>query len=96
MKVQPAQIDTSADGSGYVTDITWSGWADATATGTGTLEANNCTPNCAQGTYTGYPATVTVSGLSAYGSNIEAYSKMVVSAPTFPYSPETFSSGLVP
>ena len=96
MKVQPAQIDTSADGSGYVTDITWSGWADATATGTGTLEANNCTPNCAQGTYTGYPATVTVSGLSAYGSNIEAYSEMVVSAPTSPYPPETFSSGLVP
>lgn len=96
MKVQPAQIVTSADGSGYVKDITWSGWGNATATGAGTLEADNCTPNCAQGTYTGYPATVTLSGLSPYGSNAEAYSEMVVSAPTSPYPPETFGTGLVP
>lgn len=96
MKVQPTQIVTSADGSGYVKDITWSDWGNATATGTGTLEVDNCTPNCAQGTYTGYPATVTVSGLSPYGSKAEAYSQMVVRAPTSPYPPETFSSGLVP
>jgi len=96
MKVQPTQIVTSADGSGYVKDITWSGWGKATATGVGTLEVDNCTPNCAQGTYTGYPSTVTVSSLSPYGSDAEAYSEMVVSAPTSPYPPETFSSGLVP
>jgi hypothetical protein len=96
MKVQPAQISMFMDGSRYVDDITWSGWGDAAATGTGTMEADNCIPDCAQGTYTGYPATVTISGLSPYGSEIEAYSEMVVSAPTSPFPPETFSSGLVP
>ena len=96
MKVQPTQIVTTGDGSGYVKDITWSGWGNAAATGIGTLEADNCTPNCAQGTYTGYPATVTASGLSPYDSNAEAYSEMVITAPTSPYPPETFSTGLVP
>ena len=32
----------------------------------------NCTPNCAQGKYTGYPATVTVAGLKPYGTGLEA------------------------
>jgi hypothetical protein len=85
MKTEPVQIVTSADGSGYVNGISWTSWGQATATGTGTLNVNNCTPSCAAGTYTGYPATVTLSGLVAYRSGTDAYSRMVVSAPTSPY-----------
>ena len=55
----PAQIVTAADGSGYMKDITWPRWGNTTATGTGTLEIDNCVPDCATGTFTGYPATVT-------------------------------------
>ena len=77
--------------------LTWSGWGTATTTGTGTLEIDNCTPNCASGTYTGYPATITLSGLRPYGHR-EAYSEMVVTAPTAPDSDGDLSyhTGLVP
>jgi serine/threonine protein kinase len=96
MKTEPVQIVTSADGSGYVDGITWTSWGQATATGTGTLQVDNCTPSCATGTYTGYPATITISGLVAYRSGADAYSSMIVSAPTSPNEEETFTSGLVP
>jgi len=96
MKTEPTQIVISADGSAALTNLSWSGWASPTATGTGTLELDNCNPNCAQGTFTGYPATVTLSGLTGYGYGDSAYSTMVVSAPTSPASSESFSTGLVP
>ncbi len=96
MKTEPMQILTTADGSGYMVNLTWSGWGSATATGTGTWKLDNCNPNCAQGTYTGYPATVTLSGLTGYGHGESAYSTMTISAPTAPYPSEIFSTGLVP
>jgi hypothetical protein len=96
MKTEPAQIVTTGDGSGYLKSLTWSGWGTATAQGTGTLEVDNCTPNCAQGTFTGYPATVTLTNPTAYGNGNQAYADMTVSAPTSPYQPDAFDSGLVP
>lgn len=51
METEPTQIVTTGDGSGYVKDLVWSGWGQATARGTGLLEIDNCNPNCAQGTY---------------------------------------------
>ena len=96
MKTEPVQIVTSADGSGYVNGITWTSWGQATATGAGTLQVDNCTPSCVTGTYTAYPATITLSGLVGYRSGTDAYSRMIVSAPTSPYGGETFASGLVP
>ncbi len=96
MKTEPTQIVTSADGSGYVKYLTWSGWATPTAHGTGVLEVDNCTPNCAEGTYSGYPAAITLSGLTPYGHGKQAYSVMVISAPSAPYPQEPFTTGLVP
>jgi hypothetical protein len=97
LRTEPMQIVTSADGSIYLKEISWSGWGSATATGTGTLEINNCKPNCATGAYTGYPATVTLSSLAAYDTIKKAYSTMVISAPTAPIKQtQSFSYGLVP
>ena len=96
MKTEPTQIVTTGDGSSYVKNLTWSGWGSATATGTGTLEIDNCNPNCAQGTFTGYPATVTLSGLTGFGAGEQAYSVIVVSAPSSPAPPESFTAGEVP
>ena len=96
MKTEPTQIVTTGDGSGYVKNLTWSGWGSATATGAGILELDNCNPNCAQGTFTGYPATVTLSGLTGFGQGEQAYSVVVVSAPSSPVAPESFTTGLVP
>jgi hypothetical protein len=82
MEATPSEISTAADGSGFVKNLLWSNWGNTRATATGMLEIDNCTPNCAQGTYAGYPATVTLSGLMPYGSGVEAYSTIVVQAPT--------------
>ncbi len=81
MRTEPSQLLTSGDGSMYVRGISWSGWGNATATGTGTMEIDNCSPNCAQGTFTGYPATITVSNLTAYGGGKQAYADMTITAP---------------
>ena len=96
MKTEPAQIVTTGDGSGFVKDLAWSGWGTVTAQGTGLLEIDNCTPNCAQGAFTGYPATVTLSGLTPYSGGNQAYADMTVAAPTSPTPQQTFTTGLVP
>jgi hypothetical protein len=87
MRTEPAQLLTSGDGSGYVRAVTWSDWGDPTASGAGTLEIDNCRPNCAQGHFTGYPATITVSGLTPYGSGKQAYADMTITAPSSPAGP---------
>ena len=96
MKTEPAQIVTAADGSGYMKGITWTNWGGPTATGSGTLEIDDCKPDCADGTFTGYPATMTITGLVPYGSGLEAYSRIALDAPTAPYPSYTYNSGLVP
>ncbi len=96
MKVQPTQIVNSADGSGYVKNLTWSGWGSATARGSGILEIDNCEPDCASGTYSGYPATVTLSGIASYGNGSHGYSVMVIDAPTSPAPEDSFTTGLLP
>jgi len=88
-------VQLSGDGSGFVRGLTWSGWGNATAQGTGMLEIDNCNPNCAQGSFTGYPATITLSNLTPYGNGTQAYANMVVSAPTAP-NPTYSYKNLVP
>jgi hypothetical protein len=52
-------------------------------------------PNCAQGTFTGYPATITLTNLTPYGNGLQAYADVSVSSPTSPYGTRSYSS-LVP
>jgi hypothetical protein len=91
MRTEPSNIDVSADGSGFVAGLTWTGWGSATAQGSGTLNINNCNPNCAQGSPTGYPATVTLSDLTPYSGGLQAYAVMTVTAPAASYN-QTFSN----
>jgi hypothetical protein len=86
MKTEPKSIVNSGDGSVFVAGITWANWGAAIATGSGTLKVDNCNPNCAQGTLTGYPATVTVSDLTPYGGTKQGYADMTISAPTDNYT----------
>ena len=83
LRTEPAQIVLSGDGSFYLDYLAWTGWGTPTARGTGVLEADNCTPNCAAGTMTGYRATVTLSGLTAYSGGVQAYALMVVNSPGY-------------
>ena len=95
MEVRPKQITNSGDGSGYVKDLVWTNWGSPQATATGTQALNNCTPNCAQGTYVDYPATVTLAGLTPYGTDHEAYSTIVIQSPDAGMT-ESYTTGTVP
>jgi hypothetical protein len=102
MAERPQQIEASGDGSQVVTGLSWTGWGGARATATGTLQVNDCQPNCVSGKFTGYPATVTVTGLTAYranganGGRLEAYSAITVKAPSAPTKTYTFTRDTVP
>ena len=96
MEIRPKEITDSGDGSGYVTNLVWSSWGASQATATGTQEVNNCNPNCAQGKYTGYPATVTVAGLKPYGTGLEAYSTIVIETPSLANGTFTYTKDTVP
>lgn len=52
---------TCGDGSVTFTHIVWTTWSADSATGTGLLGENNCTPNCAQGSVVTEPAAVVLS-----------------------------------
>ncbi|MCU1362934.1 MAG: hypothetical protein JWM55_762 [Acidimicrobiaceae bacterium] len=47
-----------ADANAEFTHLSWQDWGDATAYGTGTARWNDCTPNCAAGTWKSEPVTV--------------------------------------
>jgi len=87
---RPSQFNYTQDGTGSVSNITWSTWSSAGATGTGTVNLNNCVPNCASGTFTGYPATVTLSGASQTSQGY-VFTQMVISAPGSPDPTQTFT-----
>lgn len=94
MKVRPTVITASGDGSLYVTAITWRGWGTGDAAGTGTAHADNCKPNCAQGTFREDPATITLTGPKLWRDDM-AYSRETISVPAI-HDQVTFSRGLVP
>ena len=48
--VKPARFAYNCDETGVMQDMTWSSWGPDGANGTGTDNAIECQPNCAQGT----------------------------------------------
>ncbi len=95
MEVRPKEIEISGDGSGAATDLVWSNWGSPQATATGLVRLNDCNPSCAQGKFTSYPATVTLAGLTPYGTDLEAYSTIVVQSPAA-NTTETYTKDTVP
>lgn len=89
LKTEPSQIVLSGDGTAFVTGLLWTGWGSNGATGSGTLKLDNCDPNCAQGTLTGYEATIVLSDLTGYVGGA-AYATMMVAAPGSPFGTRTY------
>lgn len=81
LKSQPETILLSGDGSLFVNDLSWTGWGSEGATGHGTLKIDNCEPNCAQGGFKDYEATIVLDGLTPYNGGKQAYDTMSVDAP---------------
>jgi len=57
----PKTIGFSADAGNIVTGLSWPTWDAHQAIGHGTWTYDNCVPDCAQGSQTPYPATITLS-----------------------------------
>jgi len=63
---RPAHITLScADGYSALTKLRWSAWGQDRAEGQGILRANDCKPDCADGTDHTYPVGVELSNLSS-------------------------------
>jgi hypothetical protein len=60
--IKPRKIFFSGDAGNIVTKIKWTRWTQATAVGLGTSNIQGCVPNCAQGSETPVPTSVTLSG----------------------------------
>jgi hypothetical protein len=59
--VRPATfILACADVNSYIGHISWKSWGARSAHGYGTLETNNCQPNCASGSFAASPTTITL------------------------------------
>ena len=57
---EPVTLYFSGDAGNVATSITWSVWDQTEAVGHGVRQELSCVPNCAQGTATPYPVTVTL------------------------------------
>lgn len=54
-------IVTCADANFTIEKISWNSWTTTRAAGRGTARVNNCTPDCAGGTFETFPVRVTLS-----------------------------------
>jgi len=59
--IKPRDVFFSGDAGNIVTKIKWTRWAQATAVGHGTSNIQGCVPDCAQGSETPVPTSVTLS-----------------------------------
>jgi hypothetical protein len=91
---EPAELFMSGDGTLDAKNLTWSGWGTATATGHGIAEANNCQPDCAEGTFSAHPVTIVLSGPVRWHADM-VYSRASFSIPSL-HDYETRSTGLIP
>ncbi len=53
-----AIVLTCADANYELAGLKWRGWTTGSATATGSVHANDCTPNCAAGKFHAYPVSV--------------------------------------
>jgi hypothetical protein len=61
-QARPATIVLACgDGNAVAEHVRWQTWATTRAAGEGTLSQNDCTPDCAQGGFHGYPARFALS-----------------------------------
>ena len=94
MKAKPTTMYLSGDGSLFAKGIAWRGWGTRTAIGTGTAWADDCKPNCAQGTFRKHPATIVLTDPKPWHRKM-AYSRQLDSVPAIGWR-FTFARGLMP
>jgi hypothetical protein len=93
-RFEPATVYISGDGSLWAKDIIWTGWGSPEATGHGTAEADDCQPDCAEGTYSAHAVTITLSDPDPWHHDL-VYTRASYSIPSLGQH-ETFRQGLLP
>jgi hypothetical protein len=59
---KPTKITLAcADGNAILEHLRWSAWGSQTAQGSGVMDQNDCTPDCAAGDFKTYPVKVALS-----------------------------------
>jgi hypothetical protein len=58
LHTEPRSYVFGCDGTGELVQMRWSAWTRDQADGAGVARLDNCTPNCASGTFTSYPVIV--------------------------------------
>jgi hypothetical protein len=94
-QVEPSDyILTCADAGSVLEHLTWKSWTAQQAVATGVHELNNCTPNCAEGKFIGYPVVVTLwRSEPASGQPGEQYFTRITVRYTGPRPPAYTSNG---
>lgn len=80
--VAPSSLTlTCADANYGLTTMKWASWGAPKATGTGSARANDCTPNCAAGTFHSYPVSATASAVATCRSGRKQYTRLTLTYP---------------
>jgi hypothetical protein len=66
------------DGNTVLSGLRWSSFGGASASARGTLQANNCTPNCAQGKVLSYPVAVKATDLRTCKAGLRVYNRLTL------------------
>lgn len=64
---RPVDIDISGDAGDIVTNLQWTNWGYRSASASGTSNIQNCVPDCASGTDTPVPTSITFEDPSSKG-----------------------------
>jgi hypothetical protein len=67
---------TCGDGNTYLTGLSWSSFGGASAKAKGSLAADTCSPNCAQGNTVRFPVVVTATSPRRCKHGLRVYSKV--------------------
>ena len=67
------------DGNFGLTEMRWQGWGSAAPTGTGFVNANDCTPYCAAGHFHTYPVQATAGRIRTCLSGRRQYTQLALS-----------------
>ncbi len=80
--VAPSSLTLACADANYgLAAMKWASWGSAKATGSGSARANDCTPNCAAGTFHSYPVRATASAVATCRSGRKQYTRLVLTYP---------------
>ncbi len=76
---KPTQIILACgDGNAVAEQLHWTKWTGTKAVGAGSLRQNDCTPDCADGTFHNYPARFTLSETTPVG-HVRYFARVAIS-----------------